>query len=239
MTAILIGYGRFGQLFYKHFHKDLSIKVVDIKKVLPDELVVSSPEMYNKFDLIILSVPISAIEETCKSFNRFLSKEVAIADVCSVKEYPLGILSKYFPENEIIGTHPLFGPESAADSVVGKHCVMVPPAERGNVYLRLKELFLRKEMVVTEMQAEEHDRRMAWTLCLTQFIGRGLGNLPLPKTGAGTKGYFDLLDIVTRANADTRQLFDDMMKYNRFSNQMRNRVIDAFCELNDSLNGKL
>jgi len=73
---------------------------------------------------------------------------------------------------------------------------------------------------------------MAYTLCLTQFIGRSLGKLNLPDNTIGTKGYFDLLNIVRRTNNDTLQLFIDMNKFNPYSQRMRKKLIQSFSEIN-------
>lgn len=155
--------------------------------------------------------------------------------MCSVKEYPHQILNKHFPENEIIGTHPLFGPDSTPDGLAGRQIVLSPPENFSAAYIYLKEIFSAASLVILEMSPAEHDRQMAWTLCLTQFIGRALGRLPLPQNGIGTKGYFDLLDIVTRANADTLQLYMDMNKYNPYAAEMRKRVVESFRNLDSTV----
>lgn len=144
------------------------------------------------------------------------------------------MMRKYFPANEIIGTHPLFGPDSTADGLAGRQ-IVVTPSKESPAYKRLIGTFESASLETIYMSAEEHDRQMAWTLCLTQFIGRGLGSLPLPRNSIGTKGYFDLLDIVTRANADTRQLYIDMNKYNRFAAEMREMVIKGLMEIDKEL----
>lgn len=166
--------------------------------------------------------------------KQYISGSAVLVDVCSVKEYPLEVMRKYLPTNEIVGTHPLFGPDSTADGLAGRQ-IVVTPSEESPAHKRLIGMFESAGLETIYMTAEEHDRQMAWTLCLTQFIGRGLGSLPLPKNSIGTKGYFDLLDIVTRANADTRQLYIDMNKYNRFAAEMREMVIKGLMEIDKEL----
>jgi len=86
------------------------------------------------------------------------------------------------------------------------------------------------------MSDEDHDKLIAWTLCLTQFIGRSLGKLNLPETEIATRGFIELMNIVRRSNADTEQLFIDMNKYNPYAKEMREKVISAFNEINQYLN---
>ena len=46
-----------------------------------------------------------------------LKENAVIVDVCSVKEYPVQWMRELLPANvSILATHPMFGPDSAADS---------------------------------------------------------------------------------------------------------------------------
>lgn len=191
---------------------------------VPAEIQIRDFTALHEVEYIFFAVPISVLEQLLIEIKQYISGSAVLVDVCSVKEYPHEVMRKYFPANEIIGTHPLFGPDSTADGLAGRQ-IVVTPSKESPAYKRLIGTFESASLETIYMSAEEHDRQMAWTLCLTQFIGRGLGSLPLPRNSIGTKGYFDLLDIVTRANADTMQLYIDMNKYNRFAGEMREKVI--------------
>lgn len=186
-------------------------------------------------EYLFFAVPISSLEALCEQITTFVRAHHVLVDLCSVKEYPVQLLLKFFPQNEIIGTHPLFGPDSTTDGLTGRQIVLSPQHEHSRAYIYLENVFRRASLQILRMTPEEHDRQMAWTLCLTQFIGRALGTLPLPQNGIGTKGYFDLLDIVTRANADTKQLYLDMNRFNKYAGQMRSLVAESFTNLNQSV----
>lgn len=204
--------------------------MIDNNSAVPLELRAAGSSALKEAEYIFFAVPISALEGLLAEMSGYISAGAVLVDLCSVKEYPLEVMKKHCPGNEIIGTHPLFGPDSTSDGLAGRQ-IVVTPAEKSAAYIRLTKLFATAGLDVIYMTAEEHDWQMAWTLCLTQFIGRGLGSLPLPRNSIGTKGYFDLLDIVTRANADTMQLYIDMNKYNRFAGEMRERVIEELRDI--------
>lgn len=233
ISAGIIGFGRFGELFKRHLSGHFSF--VTYRRSMPENEIKAALESLQHCDYIFFSVPISAMEESSKAMKDYIKPNTTLVDLCSVKEYPIAILEQYFPGNEVIGAHPLFGPESAADGFAGHQIITVKPKNDSPRYTTLKSIWESLQVSVIEMTAEEHDRQMAWTLCLTQFIGRGLQNLPLPENNIGTKGYFDLLAIVKRAIADTPQLFADMNKYNRYSAEMRQSVLSQFEKVNSEL----
>lgn len=235
IVSVLLGYGRFGSLFYSYFRSAFGLKVIDPFINQATEIEPAAAEDCRNAQYVFFAVPISAIEQTAKEYKQFIGPQTILVDLCSVKEYPLSVLKELFPENEIVGTHPLFGPDSAAESLEGRQIVLCRTGNDTLGYRYLETTFRASALATISMSPEEHDRQMAWTLCLTQFIGRGLANLPLPQNGIGTKGYFDLLDIVTRANRDTRQLFIDMNKYNRFAHEMRTLAVEGFNNLEQQL----
>lgn len=235
MRAGFIGYGRFGKLFVKIFSKHFHFEIYDKTFELNEKEKTILFKKFSKCDFVFFAVPISQLEPSATEIASYINHNSLIADLCSVKEYPLNILTKLFPNNEILGIHPLFGPESVKVDLNNHQIVLVSENANLKMVQELIQIFQKENLKIIEMSAEEHDRQMAWTLCLTQFIGRGLKLLPFPINKIGTKGYFDLLDIVNRANADTEELFIDMNKYNRYSKEMRKHVITEVTKLNQML----
>lgn len=235
MRAGIIGYGRFGKLFVEIFSKHFHFEIYDKKFELNENEKVTLFKNFRSCEFIFFAVPISQLEKSATEIAPYIDHHSLIADLCSVKEYPINILNKLFPNNEILGIHPLFGPESVKVDLYNHQIVLVSKNASSKMVQELIQVFQKENLKIIEMSAEEHDEQMAWTLCLTQFMGRGLGRLPLPKNKIGTKGYFELLDIVNRANADTEELFIDMNKYNRYSEDMREQVITEITKLNQML----
>ncbi|MBU2446448.1 MAG: prephenate dehydrogenase/arogenate dehydrogenase family protein [Bacteroidetes bacterium] len=235
MKAGIVGYGRFGKLFVDIFSKYFHFEIYDKTFKLNENEKATLFKNFTGCEFIFFAVPISQLEQSASEIAPYIDHHPLIADLCSVKEYPINILTKIFPNNEILGIHPLFGPESVKVDLNNHQIVLVKENIPSPKTQKLEHIFREESLKIIEMSAEEHDRQMAWTLCLTQFIGRGLKLLPLSKKQIGTKGYFDLLDIVNRANADTEELFIDMNNYNRFSEEMRKQVIREFTKLNQML----
>ncbi len=236
MKTALIGFGRFGNLFFRFFKDKFDFVIFD-KEKLPSYSVNRLEDFkdLSEYEIIFLSVPISAIEEIAKYLKGKVNKKSLIVEFCSVQTYPLKILKKYFPENHLLGIHPLFGPDSVKNNLSGHQAIVIKQLKYDSKSQNVIRAFKRKGIKIIELTSTEHDKLMAYTLCLTQFIGRSLGKLNLPQCGVGTKGYFDLLEIIKRTNNDTFQLFIDMNRYNPFSTQMRKKVIKEFKNLDDFL----
>lgn len=237
MRASLFGFGRFGKLFYRFFKNDFEFSVYD--KSLSDQEIQelfnikqTKPFPLEKSDLIFLAVPISMLENVTREIKNSISRKTLVIEMCSVKLYPQRILKKHFPDNPVAGIHPLFGPDSVKNSLKNHQVIIIDNEYKTNSLTYVVDTFKKKGLKIFTMSADEHDKLMAYSLCLTQFIGRALGKLKLPDKSIGTKGYFDLLDIVKRTNNDTFQLFLDMNNYNPYSKEMREKVISEFINLN-------
>ncbi len=236
MKTALIGFGRFGNLFFRFFKDKFDFVIFD-KEKLPSYSVNRLEDFkdLSEYEIIFLSVPISSIEEIAKYLKGKVNKKSLIVEFCSVQTYPLKILKKYFPENHLLGIHPLFGPDSVKNNLSGHQAIVIKQLKYDSKSQNVIRAFKRKGIKIIELTSTEHDKLMAYTLCLTQYIGRSLGKLNLPQSGIGTKGYFDLIEMIKRTNNDTFQLFIDMNRYNPFSTQMRKKVIKEFKNLDDFL----
>jgi prephenate dehydrogenase len=239
LKATLIGFGRFGKLFYKFFKDEFLFQIID--KNIPSSEIRKQTNLLDNFPIqeskiIFLAVPISQIESVAKELKDQVPSDCVIVEFCSVQLYPIQILKKEFPNNLIFAIHPLFGPDSVENSLENHIAVIIENEEVNSSVEYLKKLFKSKGVRLISMSDEDHDKLIAWTLCLTQFIGRSLGKLNLPETEIATRGFIELMNIVRRSNADTEQLFIDMNKYNPYAKEMREKVISAFNEINQYLN---
>lgn len=238
INATLIGFGRFGKLFHKFFCDDFYFDIYD-KNLTFEENLHSTGGVrdiaWKDNKIIFLSVPISEIENISKELQGQISEDCTIVDFCSVKKYPLQILKKYFPKNPIFSIHPLFGPDSVDDSLKNHIAIVIENKHWNPVIAYFWQLLIDKEVKLLLMSEDEHDKLIAWTLCLTQFIGRSIGNLKIPYDQVATKGFIELMNIVHRSNADTQQLFIDINKYNPYAEEMRKKVIESFIQIDHFL----
>jgi prephenate dehydrogenase len=238
----LIGFGRFGQLMYQHLHHKISFQIYDKNLRLsefPKDFPFESLQQVCKNSIIILAVPISQIERTTLEISTYLQPGTLIIDVCSVKKIPLEILAKNLPQEiEILGSHPLFGPDSAANSLDGHRIVLCPVRVNQERLEKIRQFLQELRLQIIDMTPDEHDYLMAWTLALTHFLGRGLSNLPLPNHQITTMDYQNLLQLMKKVNRDTRELFEDMHCYNPYTAEMRDQLIRTLADLNEEFKNR-
>ena len=141
-------------------------------------------------------------------------------------------------EIRFMGTHPMFGPDSAGKGVTGFPIVVcpqrVPGIDAAFWTARFEEWGLR----VLTMGPDEHDHQVAFTQGVTHFIGRVLGDLDLQLHPLSTLGFRKMLEVIEQTCNDPWQLFVDLQKLNPYTEEMRKRLRDSFMrivmELEDS-----
>jgi prephenate dehydrogenase len=192
----IIGFGRFGRLMTGYLAQDFSVIVFN-RSDKSDEIVGLGAEPADlkevcRQKVVILSVPISLMRETLKRIAPLLQPDAMVVDVCSVKVYPIDWMKEFLPPSvSLLGTHPMFGPDSAAESLRNRKIVLCRVRIHGEHYQEVKKYLIGKGLNVIEATPEEHDRQIAVSLALTHFIGRGLdefGAEELPLTRRGING---------------------------------------------------
>ena len=237
----IIGYGRFGRLAARYIVKYRPVCVADTRRTIrvePTTERVSIKEAASR-RIILLAVPINKIRSAIGAIAPYLKPGTVVCDVCSVKERPVQWMKKLLPKHTIIlGTHPLFGPDSVSGGLKGKSIVLCP-VRISPVKLRRIARFLKSHGLETHtMSAAKHDRLMAETLFLTQFIGHGLLTLRLPGPEISTQNYRLLMHVAQTTGKDSDELFRDMYQYNRYARQIPNRIMREFQKLREALEGK-
>jgi prephenate dehydrogenase len=145
-------------------------------------------------------------------------------------------MRELLPEGvSILPTHPMFGPDSAADSLKGRKIVLCRERLDGRRYEKIKQWLQNQGLVVIEATAREHDEKIAVSLSLTHFIGRSLSAFGAQALDIDTEGYQRLMHILGVVGHDTWQLFEDMHTYNPFAKQKRQAFIDAMTDIHERL----
>ncbi len=171
---------------------------------------------------LFLCNAISSMPEVLPVLARTLKPGTLVVDTCSVKVYPVNLMKQILPPSlDILGCHPMFGPDSGAKSVKGLPIVMCRERISDKTYEFWKRHFERMGLKVCEMTAHAHDREAAYTQGITHFVGRTLDELNLQTSTIGTTGYQSLLNIVKQTCNDPWQLFLDLQKYNPYTAEMR------------------
>ena len=240
MEIGIIGFGRFGKLIVKYLVEDFKVYVFDksdksqeIKymNAIPSFL----QEVCSK-DIIIISVPISKFKGVLEDIKKLIQVNSLVIDVCSVKEYPVKLMKEILSEEvQILATHPLFGPDSAADSLVGRKIVLCKERVSNEMYEKIKTYLKNKSLMIIETTPEKHDKEIANSLVLTHFIGRSLIEIGITKTEIDTKGHNRLLKVLDTVKNDAWQLFKDMNVYNKHTSKIREDFIKAVNTINEEI----
>lgn len=243
MNVGVIGFGRLGRLLVRHFAPSVDIKVYD--KSLDKRLVrafgaaPATLEDVCQQDMIVICVPISEFEGVIRQIKDMVRPGALVADTCSVKEHPVRVMKTLLPANVgVLGAHPAFGPDSAADSLKGRKLVLCKVRMKETLYREAKAILARKGLEVIELTPAEHDKRMASSLVLTHFIGRGLIASGAKTTGVDTEGYKRLLRILETVQNDSWQLFEDMNRFNAFAEPVRRRFLESLREADEKVRAK-
>ncbi len=237
----LIGYGRFGRLTVESLAPDCPVVVFTRNQDKSEDIAraggrLVSLEQACAQDIVILCVPISAMLTTLKHIAPLVKKDALVVDVCSVKVYPVQWMKERLPESvQILATHPMFGPDSAAVSLAGHKIVMCPERIRPQRYHDIKQWLRKKHLTVIETTPDDHDQKIAVSLALTHFIGRSLAEFGALPMNIDTEGYKRLLHILEVTNNDTMQLFEDMHTYNPYARDKREAFMRAMEMINDHL----
>jgi prephenate dehydrogenase len=236
----IIGFGRFGKLTATYLAEDFDVVVYDSGEnaagiTATGARAVSLAEACRQ-KILILCVPISVLREKLQEFVPLLKPGTVVIDVCSVKVYPAKVMREMLPNDvSILATHPMFGPDSASDSLEGRKIVLCKVRIPEEIYRKIKRYLANKRLYLIETTPEEHDEQIAVSLALTHFIGRSLSAFGAGPKEIDTEGYQRLLHVLEVVENDTWQLFEDMNGYNPFAGKFRKAFMAAAQRVNDQL----
>jgi len=225
----IYGYGRFGKLWAEILSTHFDIQVYSRRGIQQNEVkegirIVSFEQLFN-CDVMFFCVAISAMEEVLAKNKDNFKTNCLYIDTCSVKVYPVQWMKTYLPSGvHIIGTHPMFGPDSYYKNNK-QHPIVLSNINASELeYLKWLNFFKSIGLKVEEMTPDEHDKIAAYSQGITHYIGRVLSDLNLKPNAISTMGYQKLLDIIQQTCNDDWQLFLDLQYYNPYTKNMRKEL---------------
>ena len=238
----IIGFGRFGKLAAGYLAEDFEVfvfnrteKSAEIKKTGARS---ASLKTVCQQKIVVLCVPISTFKKVLAEIGPLLKNDGVVVDVCSVKVYPTQWMKAALPESvSILATHPIFGPDSASDSLKDRKIFLSPIRIDKTQYQKIKAYLASKELVLIESTPEDHDEQIAISLALTHYIGRALSEFGAAPLNIDSEGYKRLLHILEVVENDTRQLFYDMHRYNPYAKGKRNEFRQALQKIDKQIDG--
>lgn len=232
----LIGFGAFGRLIAAHLGPLFPIFAFDPAACEPAKgVTLTDVATAAACDLVILAMPVPQLGAAIAAIKPHLRPGAVVLDVCSVKVLPAQLMRAELPETvEIIGTHPMFGPQSARGGVKGLKIVICPI--RGP-RARMLAAFLRKTFGLQAIIAtpEQHDRDAAMVQGLTHLIAKVLVEMePLPRHM--TTASFDLLmRAVDMVRYDAPEVFYAIERLNPFAPDVRRSFFALAADLAETL----
>lgn len=230
----IIGLGRFGTLAAATLREIGEVVAHDLRPV-DEQAAAAGIRLVSLAEAagarhVILAVPIGRLRSAVMELAPLLLHRTVLIDTCSVKVDPASILLEQAPPHvDILATHPLFGPDSAAHGLAGLKIVLCPV--RGG-HPRLTQRFLEKlGLTVILASPDEHDRQIAETQAVVQWIGRALERMGSEPRVIDTVGHLKLLEILHYVSRDTWELFRDMQTRNPYAASARRRFLDALIEV--------
>lgn len=239
----VIGLGAFGQLLVRELRCFFSISACDSS---PEAAAFAAAEGIPLVSLqdcasarfVVLAVPVLQIEPVAKAIAPFVLPGAIVFDVASIKLGPTRALDAALPEYVgIVGTHPLFGPQSARTGLKGLKIAICPV--RGVSEARINRLlvFLQKKLALDAFLSDpdSHDRDMAMVQGLTHLIAKVLDQMePLPRRQT-TLSFEYLVQAMQLVRGDSDELFRAIERENPYSADVRR----TFFRLTDALRASL
>ncbi|GAU83712.1 prephenate dehydrogenase [Bosea sp. BIWAKO-01] len=224
----IMGFGAFGRLMARHLQPHFPLLVCDSEQPPAVDgsgkgLAPSDVKAVGACDVVILAVPVDRIPTAIVALRPHLRAGTLVLDVGSVKIGPARAMQVELPEDvDILGTHPLFGPQSARHGIRGLKIALCPVRGRSSPRVAA---FLRKvlglKVVMTTPDA--HDRETAMVQGLTHLIAKILVRMePLPHRM--TTASFDLLMQATEmVRHDAPNVFMAIERANPHARAVRDR----------------
>ncbi len=234
----VIGLGNFGGFVAGVLAKDKQLTLLGhdpCAKTVPEGVRAVSLAEAAKADAAILCVPLSAYAEVLPSLRPLLQAKTLVVDICSVKVEAEKRLRQHLAGHpNLLITHPMFGPLSAANGVAG-HTLVVTNASGQKAEVAVDYCEKTLGLKIMHMTNEDHDRIMADVHALTFFVARGLARTGLEESQFQAPSFQMLLDLVTFNSAHTEDLFRTIELGNPFAKQSRERLLKAFNDVNNKL----
>lgn len=138
---------------------------------LCDRICETAAEAAKDADLVVLCVPVGAMESVAREVGPVLKPGATLSDVGSVKGAVIDAVAPHIPENvHFIPAHPLAGTEHSgprsgfAELFDNRYCILVPVEGTDRAAVdRLVAFWKGLGALTEEMDAEHHDRVLAVT----------------------------------------------------------------------------
>jgi prephenate dehydrogenase len=231
----IVGFGSFGRFMARHLSPHFELRAHDRRDV-SDEAARLGVECVGlaevaAAELLVLAVPVQDMEDVLRELAGLSVAAKMAFDVGSVKVKPMQLLPRYLPDDaDIVGLHPMFGPQSGRDGIAGLKIVVCPQrtSRLDSVLDFLSETLGLEALVMTP---EEHDAEIAYVQGLTHWIAKALREITLPDPRLATPAYRHLVKIEEILREDSMALFHTIQAENPYSADARRELLAKLLEI--------
>mgnify|MGYP001793579622 CR=1 FL=1 len=231
----VLGFGAFGRLLVAELSPHVDRVLVHDPATTDLGGRVAAIEDVAGCDVVVLAVPVRAMEDVCVAIAPHVRPGALVADVASVKLLPVEVMERVLPGHcEILGTHPLFGPQTRAEfgTVRGQGCVLCPVRVGDETLMRVRGLLGDEHdgglgLRLIDRPPDEHDREMALVQVLTHWIGHAGREMGWPELETATVAYTRLMQLTHNVEHDSEALFETIQRFNPHAASARERFVAA------------
>lgn len=231
-VGIVGGMGKMGVWFKEFFEQaGLSVIISDLDSGLTLNQVVSAS------DVVLLSVPISVIENVAREMAPHLKPGQLVVENCSIKTPSLPHLTECFPEHvEILGFHTMFG--NNIEYLKGENIVVTKTERSGEIAQAFVDIFYKYGARIHYADICEHDKATAVTqslvhfalVCLSEVLANEFPNLE-ELEAFHTPNSRELLTAIKRITSQKDALLDDLQVKNPYASVLRRRLLESVFNL--------
>jgi prephenate dehydrogenase len=234
-----IGYGNFGRFIMPYLRPYFDITIYDAHDYSAEVTAAGfrwdSLKVVAAKEIVVAGIPVQFLESLLLEIKDYVVPGSLFIDISSVKVKPVELMLRHLPSKvEILGTHPLFGPQSGKGGIKELNLVLCPvTGKRTNNIIRFFSQVL--QLNVLERTPMVHDQQMSYVQALTHFIGRAINEMDIPDVEQKTPAYQYLLNIKRNLGMDSMDLFLTIEKENPYAKAVRDQFIEELIKLNKKL----
>lgn len=163
-----------------NLQKALSLGIIDEASTLE--------KIYDQSDLILLSIPVNAIEKLLPQILDHINGKTIVVDLGSTKEKICKSVDTHPKRANYVAAHPIAGteytgPEAAISHLYENKQLIICEAEKSNTTFLgvIKDMFLQLKMNIFEMRPDTHDLHIAYVSHLSHISSFSLAQTVLNK----------------------------------------------------------
>lgn len=233
MQVGIVGFGSFGKFLAEQLDSHGEVRVYSPSN--KESQWRSSLQEVVTSDYVILAIPLEAYESVLAEIKPLLSPGTVLIDVASVKIRPVELILSILPQQPLVVTHPLFGPESASDSLKGHTIVLCPENSTPAAFETVKRFCEALGLSVVVMSEKEHDQEMAVVHALTFFIAHSLKDMELHVPTLSTPSFKKLLSLAELEKHHSGELFHTIQAGNPYAAAIREKFLRLATTLDKSV----